>query len=93
MNVNDDGLTYDDWLSEVNEIVGRRHYVSIYDFGAWPSWDCWADSETPEAGAAIWYDEQLAHAPYFEKELRKANRRVGVRVPFLLIQDDQNIAH
>lgn len=50
--VNDDGLTFDEWLAEVDAVIGRKIGLTSADLADFPSWDLWHDGVSPADGAA-----------------------------------------
>ena len=42
-NLNDDGLTFDQWYASVDRLVVQTAGVGIDDLADGPSWDCWHD--------------------------------------------------
>ena len=74
IEVNDDGWRFEDWLDEVDVFCHQRFGVSIYEFGAWGPWDCWAESMTPQEGLAAWYEVQSAYLGFDEEVIRKRER-------------------
>ena len=46
-----DGLTFDQWLKEVDQILVEKTGFGHEDLVDFPSYDCWYEGATPEDGA------------------------------------------
>lgn len=55
--VNDDGLTFREWMRKVNGILAARCGLTANDLADGPSWDTWNDGGSPEDYASdLLYD-------------------------------------
>ena len=44
-------MTYNEWMTKVDDIIKSRLFVSVYDLTDFLSYDCWEDGLTPAEGA------------------------------------------
>tara|TARA_Y100000310_G_C20017939_1_gene506047 strand:+ start:254 stop:475 length:222 start_codon:yes stop_codon:yes gene_type:complete len=47
------GLTLDQWMADVDQVVTDRLGISVHDLADFCAWDAWNDGMSPEDGAEM----------------------------------------
>jgi len=72
-----EGRTLQQWIAEVDRIIGRRIGISVHDLADFAIWDSWNDGVTPAEGADIALDND--GLPWLEAEA--IGRTIDVNMP------------